>query len=90
MKITIDAEDAPQVLSVTEDVVDNTTLRSVFTRLAEKNEYFREKIFDPVKGKMKQEFFVLMNGKLCPWNTALEIQVKNSDELEFLPLVAGG
>ncbi len=90
MKVIMKSDDTPQAVSITEQVEDGTLLSILLTGLAERDEYVKEKIFDPVEGKLRQEFFVLLNGELCASNTALEIRLKNSDELELVPPVTGG
>jgi molybdopterin converting factor small subunit len=90
MKITMKSDDTPQVVSLTTEIEDGVSLRSVLARLAEKNQYVRDEVFDPLQGTMRDEFFVIVNGALRASSAALDTQMKNSDCLELIPPVSGG
>ena len=90
MRVTVKFGDTAEVVRLSKQIENETPLISVLKALAEGDECFREKVFDPAEEKMRQEFFVLINDRLCASHALLDTRINNCDELVLVPPVTGG
>jgi len=77
-------------LNMVYEFENGASLASLFKGLAERHDFFRQTIFDPVNRKMRQEFFVLVNGKMSAFYQGLETRLQDGDMIELLTPVIGG
>jgi molybdopterin converting factor small subunit len=62
----------------------------LFSKLAESNADFQEIVYDPVEDRLREQFFILVNGKLSASYAGLETKVREGDEIVLVPPVIGG
>ena len=73
-----------------EPLVQDDTLFSVLTRLAEKMQEFSESVFDPTTHSLSSEVTIVLNDSVQNMSAGLGIPLKEGDHILFLPILAGG
>ncbi len=77
------------VLKTEVEVPDGVTVRKLIDILAERYGKLREELLDE-KGDLRPMYNILVNGRAIEWLSGLETQLKDGDEVVFIPPAAGG
>jgi molybdopterin synthase sulfur carrier subunit len=77
------------VLKTEVEVSDGVTVRKLIDILSEKYVKLREELLDE-KGDLRPMYNILVNGRAIEWLSGLETQLKDGDEVVFIPPAAGG
>ncbi len=81
--------DTPGPVVVEEELQGGDSLRAVLNRLAEKNSYFPEAVFDPATQSLSSEVSLILNNH-TRLPQGLDTPLKDGDRILFLPILAGG
>lgn len=82
--------DQPGPIRRTEPLVEGDSLRTLFTRLAERSAEFAEAVFDPGTQSLSSEVLILINDHIQNVSQGLETKLQDGDRIKFLPILAGG
>jgi molybdopterin synthase sulfur carrier subunit len=77
------------VLKTEVEVPDGITVRKLIDILTERYGKLREELLDE-KGDLRPMYNILVNGRAIEWLSGLETQLKDGDEVVFIPPAAGG
>lgn len=77
------------VLKTEVEVPDGLTVRKLIDILTERYVKLREELLDE-RGDLKPMYNILVNGRAIEWLGGLETQLKDGDEVVFIPPAAGG
>jgi molybdopterin synthase sulfur carrier subunit len=77
------------VLKTEVEVPDGVTVRKLIDILTERYGKLREELLDE-KGDLRPMYNILVNGRAIEWLSGLETQLKDGDEVVFIPPAAGG
>jgi molybdopterin synthase sulfur carrier subunit len=77
------------VLKTEVEVPDGVTVRRLIDILTERYVKLREELLDE-RGDLKPMYNILVNGRAIEWLGGLETQLKDGDEVVFIPPAAGG
>lgn len=77
------------VLKTEVKVPDGVTVRKLIDILTERYVKLREELLDE-KGDLRPMYNILVNGRAIEWLSGLETQLKDGDEVVFIPPAAGG
>jgi molybdopterin synthase sulfur carrier subunit len=78
-------------LTLEEEVGEGEQVSHLLHRLADRyGEGFREALFHAETGQIRQHLNVLVNGQSLAFMQGVETELRDGDELVFLPAYAGG
>ncbi len=89
MKFLASLSELAGVLKTEVEVPDGVTVRKLIDILSEKYVKLREELLDE-KGDLRPMYNILVNGRAIEWLSGLETQLKDGDEVVFIPPAAGG
>ena len=81
--------DTPGPIVFEEELKRGDSLRTLLNRMAEKNRYFPEALFDPATQTLSSEVSLVFNNHI-DLPQGLETPLKDGDRILFLPILAGG
>ena len=67
-----------------------TTICDLLTEFASTNPNFRQAVFDPDNGTVKEGINIVLNQKLLNFPLEMDTTLNNGDEVILLPSLAGG
>ena len=77
-------------LLLEEELPANCSLRTGFTRLAERYPKFTEVIYDPNEDDLHVQVVITHNGLLLTGSDRLDLVLQNGDSIALIPFYAGG
>jgi molybdopterin synthase sulfur carrier subunit len=89
VKFLVSLSELTGVLKTEVEVPDGVTVRKLIDILSEKYVKLREELLDE-KGDLRPMYNILVNGRAIEWLSGLETQLKDGDEVVFIPPAAGG
>jgi molybdopterin synthase sulfur carrier subunit len=89
VKFLVSLSELTGVLKTEVEVPDGVTVRRLIDILTEKYVKLREELLDK-RGDLRPMYNILVNGRAIEWLSGLETQLKDGDEVVFIPPAAGG